>query len=291
MEPVVRFLRRVAAAVAAALMVSTGCGVASETSDRTWAAEAEGVIGLLAESYDLADPYQTGRFFTAGGTLDMSVWGLGVATTPDEVVEQVRRLWFMDPGYASVRADHLFVSPHGAVVWWSAYDDRGGNDWIQTYFFGSRGQTASVTFGQDRGWPADRALVSRYRQAWEERDVAALAAVYAPGAVVLNQVSGDEWRSAVDLLAAVDEGPPVQPGPHPGAFFYRLGADLQAIVLVQLGGDCPMLEARRLVFAGDSIVKETRFTHVPSAQRCLSDLGDGWWSSFELPVDLQARRF
>jgi hypothetical protein len=59
------------------------------------------------------------------------------------------------------------------------------------------------------------------------------------------------------------------------------------VALVQLGGDCSRLEARRWVLAGDQIVKETRSTHVPSAQRCLSGLADGWWTTFELPPDLQ----
>ncbi len=280
--------RRTFAVMSVALLLTAACSEGSEaTADEEWAQEAEDVVALLANAYDIADPYQTARFFTAGGTLDMTIWGYGVATTPDEVVEAVRKLWFMVPDFAKVRADHLFVSPQGAIVWWSAYGGGGGNDWIQTYFFGRGGQTASMTFGHWAGSNKDGELAERYVSAWEQKDVTALTALYSPAAVVLDQTSGDEWRSADDLLADLADAPPVGPGPFPGAYFYRDGIDLQAIVLLQLGGDCPMLEARRLVFAGDTIIKETRFTHVPSAQRCLSDLPDGWWTTFELPTDLQ----
>ena len=97
--------QRVAAAVSAVLLIVAACGDASEASaDGEWAQEAEAVVALLADTYDIADPYQTARFFTAGGTLDLTVWGLGVARTPDEVVQAVRELWFLG---ADVRADHL----------------------------------------------------------------------------------------------------------------------------------------------------------------------------------------
>ena len=48
-----------------------------------------------------------------------------------------------------------------------------------------------------------------------------------------------------------------------------------------------MLEARRLIFADDVVSHEIRYTHVPAARRCLSDLDGGWWTTFELPADLQ----
>lgn len=287
--------RYTAAGVLLSLSLTVACTEAAEsTVDETWAQEAEEVVALLADAYDRGDPYQAARFYTAGGTLDMTAWGYGVATTPDEVVTIVRNLWFAQPGWQVIRADHLFVSPDSALVWWSAYNEDGGSEWIQTYFFGKGGQTASRVFSL---WfvPEDdrevsqryRELAQRYARAWEDRDTAALKALYSPNVVALNQTTGEEWRSADDLLATVDGGPPVQPGPGPGPFFYRSGNSVEAVVFVQLGGECPMLEARRLIFAGEAIVKETRFTHVPSAQRCMSDLPDGWWSTFELPTDLQ----
>lgn len=285
-------------AFAVAVLLMAGCSDASEaTADETWAAEAEAVVALLADAYDVADPYQTARFFTAGGTLDLTIWGYGVLTTPDEVVEAVRDLWFMEPDFANVKADHTFVSPENAYVWWSAHDRdlAGGANWVQSYSFGPGGRTASQAFRnvegtEERDTPeelAAEALAERYFAAWETKDAAALAAIYAPAVVVRNDTTGEAWLSVEEVLADLDESPPLQPGPHPRTFVYQAGSHVEVIVLVQLGGDCPRLEARRWLLADDSIIRETRFTHVPSAQRCLTDLPDGWWSSFELPPDLQ----
>lgn len=90
-----------------------------------------------------------------------------------------------------------------------------------------------------------------------------------------------------ELLGDLEAAPPLQAGPAPAIFTYQDGKVVQLVVLVQLGGKCPRLEARRLVLSGQIIDRETRYTHVPSAQRCLTDLPDGWWSVFELPPDLQ----
>ncbi len=290
--------RHTAVAVLTGMVVLSACAQDSEpVVDDTWAHEAEEVVALLADAYDVADPYQAARFFTAGGTLDLTIWGYPVATTPDEVVEVVRDLWFMQPDFANVRADHLFVSPVGALAWWSAYDKdyAGGNNWVQSYSFGRGGHTASQAFrnvepGEERNTPEEIAaleLADRYFEAWETKDATAIAAVYSPSVVVRDDTTDEEWRSIDELLADVDSAPPLQPGPSPRTFVYQDGNHVQVIALVQLGGDCSRLEARRWVLAGDRIVKETRFTHVPSAQRCLSGLADGWWTTFELPPDLQ----
>jgi hypothetical protein len=287
--------RHTVAAVWVALLLAVACGGESEaTVNGTWAEEAEATVALLADAYDLADPYQTARFFTAGGTLDMTVWGLGVAKTPDEVVKAVRRLWFLGQ---DVRADHLFVSPDSALVWWSAYDEEGagGSTWVQTYFFGKGGQTAAMTFRnvegtEERDTPeelAAEALAERYFEAWENRDRVALSGLYSPAVVVRDELNGAEWRSAAELLADLDDASPLQAGPAPTIFTHQDGKAVQLILLAQLGGECPRLEARRLVLSGETIDRETRYTHVPSAQRCLTDLADGWWTSFELPPDLQ----
>ena len=91
-------------------MILGACTQDSEpVVDDTWAQEAEEVVALLADAYDVADPYQAARFFTAGGTLDLTIWGYPVPTTPDEVVEIVRDLWFMQPDFANVRADHAHL--------------------------------------------------------------------------------------------------------------------------------------------------------------------------------------
>ncbi|MDJ0497987.1 MAG: hypothetical protein QNJ89_09160 [Acidimicrobiia bacterium] len=302
------------AAFLVALLLAAACTSTTEaTVDETWAAEAENVVALLADAYDIADPYQTARFFTAGGTLDLTIWGYGVLTTPDEVVEAVRTLWFMEPGFANVRADHTFVSPENALVWWSAYDKDfgGGNNWVQSYSFGPRGRTASKAFrnvespdeyvatpeelaalesGEEINTREELAaleLADRYAAAWELKDTTALTAVYDPAVVVRDDTTGEQWSGVEELLADLGNAPSLEPGPHPRTFVHQAGNHVEMVVLVQLGGDCPRLEARRLLLAGDSINRETRFTHVPSAQRCLTDLPDGWWSTFELPPDLQ----
>jgi hypothetical protein len=291
--------RRGAIAALTALALLASCGDSAPVED-PWGSQAEEVVALLADAYDIADPYQVARFFSAGGTLDLSIWGRGIAKTPDEVVEAVQHLWFME--YAEVRADHLFVSPDGALVWWSAYADdviRGSN-WVQSYTFWN-GRTASQGFRNVEGYdqrdtpdqPIDtpeelaaHRLAVRYIGAWRYTDQNQLEAIYSPSVVVRDDILGYEWQGIDDLMADLDNAPPIQGGPTPGIFVYQDGADVQVIVLVQVGGDCPRLEARRLVLNGEHVDKEIRYTHVPSAQRCLTDLPDGWWIDFELPTEL-----
>lgn len=293
--------RFTAAAVLTGTMILGACTQDSgPVVDDTWAQEAEEVVALLADAYDVADPYQMARFFSAGGTLDLTIWGQGVAKTPDEVVEAVRHLWFME--YAQVRADHLFVSREGALVWWSAYADdvvRGSN-WVQSYTFGN-GRTASQGFRNVEGYdqrdtpeqpidtPEELAaakLAERYVGAWRFKNQNLLEAIYSPNVVVRDDILGYERRGIEEVMADLDSAPSIQPGPAPSVYVYQAGASVQVIVLLQVGGDCPRLEARRLVLAGDHIDREIRFTHVPSAQRCLTDLPDGWWATFELPTEL-----
>jgi hypothetical protein len=293
--------RRAVIAALVALTLPASCGESAPVEDNPWGSQAEEVVALLADAYDVADPYQMARFFSAGGTLDLSIWGRGVAKTPDEVVEAVQHLWFM--GYAKVRADHLFVSPDGALVWWSAYADdtiRGAN-WVQSYSFGAGGRTASQGFRNVQGFdqrdlpgqPIDTTeelaaveLAERYVGAWRFRNRAMLETIYSTDAVVRDDILAIEWQSRDAIMANLDDSDPVQPGPHPSVFVYQSGASIQVIVLVQVGGDCPRLEARRLNLSGDRIDREIRYTHVPSAQRCLSDLPEGWWTTFELPAEL-----
>jgi hypothetical protein len=286
-------------AVAAALTCLSACGQDHDAGD-PWAREADDLVALLADAYDAADPYRTARFYTAGGTLDLSAFGRGVATTPVEVLEAVEQLWHQQPGFATVEAEHLFVSLDAAVVWWWAYhhagDDWGGQEWVQSYSFGPGGRTASRAF---RGYepPLFREasktelavldLVGRYVDAWDARDRVALEAIYSPSVVARDDIRGGVWRGADELLSTLPEASPMDLGPLPRLFTYEDGDHVEAIVFVQLGGGCPMLEARRWVLDEDQIVNEVRFTQVPSARRCLTDLPDGWWTTFELPSDLQ----
>jgi hypothetical protein len=290
--------RRLAAIAAVLLLLGAGCGDEPTGGDSDWALEVDTVVEVLANSYDVADAYETARFFSAGGSLDLTTFGLGVATTPEAAVQAVRRLWFIEDGINRVHAEHVFVAPDGAVVWWNAVspDADGGQDFAQSYLLGTGGRTASRTF---RGMEVplidptpveERALelFDRYVSAWSDRDPEALRSVYSPDAVVRDDLRGEEWRSLDALIAGLDTVPDLSAGPWPRVFVYEAGADVQAIALVQLGGDCPMLEARRLVLSGERITRETRLMHLPSARRCLTGLRDGWWTTFELAPALQS---
>lgn len=282
------------AAVTLAVSLVAACGSGSPDAERAWADRADEVVRLLADAYDATDPYQTARFFGAGGSLDLTAFGGGVATSPDGVVKMVQNLWHQQPGRAKVEAEHLFVSPDGAVVWWWAYDEGGGQDWVQSYFFGPEGRTASRAFRAIESGLADLGaadtwlvgLVDGYVDAWAARDPEAVREIYAADAVVLDAIAGREWRSVDELVATLGESPPLEPGPWPRVFVYKARSHVEAIVLVQVGGVCPMLEARWLVLDGESVVRELRFTHVPSARRCLAAAPDGWWTAFEVPPEL-----
>jgi hypothetical protein len=290
-------------AVFAGLLVAisvAGCGGDEGSGEESWAGEVDEVVSLLVDAYDLADAYQMARFFSAGGTLDLTIWGRGVAATPEAVVQAVQRLWFFDAGFAEVDAAHVFVSPDSAVIWWWAFDrDLGGGQyWAQHYSFGAGGRTASRAFrgietsvedlfDYSLAEQAVLAVYDRYVAAWQTKDPEALAGVYADDVTVRDDVRDEVWRGVDEMVADLDEAAPLAAGPWPRVFVYESGADVQAIVLVQLEGQCPMLEARRWVLSGDTIVREVRFTHVPSARRCLSGLPDGWWTTFELPAELQ----
>ncbi len=278
-----------------AFVVAAGCGGSGPTVS-TWASEADEVVAALTEAYDVEDAYQTARFFSAGGTLDLTIWGQGVATTPDEVVEAVERVWWSEPGFADVGAEHLFVTPGGAIVWWRATAFAGFQNWAQTFAFGSGNRAASraytaieTGFDQlDSERQAAVDFVDRYLAAWAGEQP--LTSVYTDRVVVRDEIAGWEWNGIDEVSAGLATAPPVQRGPWPTLFGYRSGETRELVVLVQLAGDCPMLEARRLSVIDERVGWETRYTHVPSARRCLDaidGLDDAWWTTFELPDELQ----
>lgn len=286
----------VALATGAALSVACG-GSSPERGDPTWAGEVDLVVADLTEAYDTEDLYQTARFFSAGGTLDMSVWGLGVSTSPQEVIGSLEQLWHQQPGLAAVRAWDVFVTPDQALVSWGAYEVAGYQTWAQSYAFGPAGRTASQTFrGVEHPYEPYRtgeaelvAFIERYLAAWNGDDRASVVDVYAPDAIVRDDVAGHVWRGVDAIAEQVAAAPPIEHGHWPELFVFgdQPGAPpSEAIVVVQLVGECPMLEARRWSLDAGQIANEVRLTHVPSARRCLTDLPDGWWSTFELPPEL-----
>ncbi len=280
--------------VVAVGLASCATPTADPGADVPWAAEVEEVVSVLEAAYDAADPYETARFFTAGGTLDLTVWGLGVGTTPDQVVGMITDLHARRPAGTEVDARHVFVSLDGAAVWWYSSDDAVTGDWVQTYAFGEEGRTASRAF-RSVGIPHRPAaleehtvlnLTDRYLAAWNGQDPAAFENVYAEGAVLIDNMRHTTWRGLEDITAHAGTGDFVELGPWPGIFTYRSGAQVEAIVLLQTYGTCPMLEARRWSLDGDRIAFESTYLHVPSARRCLSGLDEGWWATFELGPSL-----
>ena len=130
------------AAALLALLPGVGCG---GDSDGTGARQVDTVIESLTAAYEDHDPYAEARFYSAGGTLDLTEWGGGVATTPAQIVDAVQDLHLVAE-FAHLRAEHVFVSPDGAAVWWSAWGDADGGSWMQSYVFGPGGRTASRVF-------------------------------------------------------------------------------------------------------------------------------------------------
>ena len=196
-----------------AVVVAAACGAcqgsAPEPDMSVWAAEADEVVAALTEAYDAEDSYQTARFYSAGGTLDLTIWRQGVATTPDAVVNAVEDLWFQEPGFASVRAEHLFVTPKGAIMWWKASALEGFQNWLQTFAFGARSRAASRAYTaieapfdwleDDRQAMLD--FVDLYLGAWAG-DIP-FASVYSDQVVVRDEISELEWRGIGEVSASL----------------------------------------------------------------------------------------
>ncbi len=286
--------------VAAVLLASLLGSCVSETETSSTVSFGERVdIGAMfssmADAYDSQNPYATAGFYSAGGTLDARTWGAGIATTAEEAVYVVRRFWFMEGPLAEgteVTEEHLFVDPASAVVLWYAYREGGYAIWAQEYIFGDNGRIASRIYSEGDGWaPAVQEQVSQkydaYLDLWQSRNPALIPALYADGARIYDGILGATWLGEIEIANAVRAGPTIEAGPYPTTYKHLAGGHLELIALLFTDSDCPRLEARRLIFDGDLIVEEIRFTHVPSAERCGIDLGSGWWEEFTAPPPLE----
>ncbi|MFV9673619.1 MAG: hypothetical protein ACNYZH_10365, partial [Acidimicrobiia bacterium] len=142
---------------------------------------ADEAIGTLfsemAEAYDSSNRYSVAGFFSAGGSLDATVWGGGVAYGAEEVESLSRKLWFVEGPHSegSVDLAHQFVTSDGAVVWWYGYDPGGTGDWAQIYAFGAHGRITSRIYAEGSGWSISEqerfeSLYQRYLQFWEDGD-------------------------------------------------------------------------------------------------------------------------
>jgi hypothetical protein len=281
-------------AVVVFLVIACCGGAPVRTADSEWGAEVDDVVAALAAAYDTADPFETARFFSGGGTLDLTIWRLGVATSPYEVVRAVRQLWFEQPERANVDPARVFVTLTGAWVQWYAYDETGSEEWMQTYAFADADKTASRAFEAVAIPPAVLTrvqapiaeLADAYLAAWSQPD-GNLADVYTPDAVSRNATTGEEARGIEQIRQDTGGTETLGAGPHPRLFLYATARHTEVISVFQVGGDCPMLEARHWVLSDGRIMRETRATHLESARRCLSGLPNGWWIDYEVPRSLQ----
>lgn len=272
--------------------------VAACTSPEPWASEAEAVVQQLEAAYDQSDPLEVARFFTAGGSLDLAVWGRDVAVTPEEVVEATEDAWFNSDefrGTTSVQSKQVFLAPDVGVIWWLAYADSGLQNWIQSYTFGAGGRTASRAYkgieipfdSIERGEQDVLDLYHRYLDAWNSLDPDAIADLYSLEIDTGDELRGLRWLGLDEVLASADGSPALEAGPWPSIFFHERDDLIQAIAVYRVLGECPQLEARQWVLDGSKILNEQRFIHLESARRCDEDLPDGWWADFELPPGLE----
>jgi hypothetical protein len=130
-------------------------------------------------------------------------------------------------------------------------------------------------------------LVDRYLTAWNGADRRDFGEVYSEGAVAVDTLRRTSWRGVDGIAPHAGTGRTIELGPWPSVFTYRSGPQVDAIVILQTGGACPMLEAKRWSLDGDRIAFESTYLHLASARRCTTDLDDGWWTRFELGPSLE----
>ncbi len=289
--------RRMLLALGAAAVTLAACG--GDGGATSWALEAQDMVDAIEAAYDDDDPVEAGRLFANGGSLDFETWRMGVARRPIDAVALLERLIVHEEPRSRARADfdadHIFLSRDQAVVWWYGYDNEGTTTWTQTFSFDG----SAVSSRAFRAVPASSAgfvaeseqnlldLRDRYFDAWGAADPEALATVYAADITSSGALTGFNAAGIGALQALGERSDPIEPGPAPGIFMYRSGDHIEAILVVQVDGACPALEARRWVLAGELIAAEERYVHIESGRRCHGDPGDGWWSDFELPPSLE----
>lgn len=86
-----RPIARTSVALALILGVAANCGsdrdFRSGSAPGAWAEQAVERVAAMEVAYDNEDPYAAALFYTGGGTLDLTIWDQGIATTPQAVVE------------------------------------------------------------------------------------------------------------------------------------------------------------------------------------------------------------
>ncbi|MEW1952634.1 nuclear transport factor 2 family protein [Terrabacter sp. NPDC080008] len=145
-----------------------------------------------------------------------------------------------------------------------------------------------------------RPLVDRYLAAWSGRDPAAVGALYADDATVLDSVLGVRLRgrAAIASWAAGHGGAPLRLDSVPGGggpALYGYWGDYESHLhaYVAYAGDegagCPGGVLARLRIEDGRIVSERRYHDVASLRRCVDTdrLPDGWWAHARIPAPPQ----
>ncbi len=284
---------RLWAAIIAGCLLVASCGSSEiEPADATWAEPAAALFEEVAAAYEEGDAYSAARFFTLGGSLDLRAWGRGVVTDPLQIADRLGLTaafqdWFVP---VSVQIEDVYLSRDGAIATFFAHDLGGYVHWVQLYAMGADGSITSRVYAEEFGFDSlggwvrthEHELYDRYVAAWASGDVDELTQVYAPDAMIRDGLSDRSWHDVDELHRDVDGAEPLEPGPWPQLFFFDASSHHEVIALVQLGGSCPRLEARRWVLDDLRIVEETRSAHLPSVRRCELEAGGGWWDHIEI---------
>lgn len=288
----------VAAVVAAAAVVGAACdredgadrGLVDAPADDRWGQPAVELFEAMEDALEADDTYALAHLTPA--SLDLTAWGGPVAASAEEASEALRDVWFVsDPRRDSAVTDLLAIhlDADGAVVRWHADDGERAETWMQRYDVGDDGRMSSGVYAV-RGWASDDSvdelhrLIDRYLRFWASDGTVSADDVYADGAVVRDGTTGREWSGDAAIAGSRATAPPVQLAPAPAVFLLPAADRLDAIVSVETGGECPMLEARQWQVVDGRISSELRSAEVLSARRCVPEPVGGWWTTYQVPL-------
>jgi hypothetical protein len=253
----------------------------------------------IAQSLSDLDTYGAANSVLGDGTLDLRAWGGGVHAGRSQIAEALETILYIEQRQTDqegewpdleVDVDHVFVGTTSAVVRYDAHTYV-GVPWAMLYSIGEDSFSSSRLFSEDLGhldpwmrWSDEpqHPFYDRYLEVWGSGEPDRLREVYARSVVVRDALTGEEWVGVDELRQEPALAPPIEPGPWPELFRFDVDGRHEQIAVFQLGGECPMLEARRWVLADDVIVDETRYAHVPSVRRCMGGAGEGWWTDTEV---------
>ena len=271
---------------------STAIAEATEPMEpEVWGAEAEEFFEHIAQALEDGNNVEVANILASGGRADLTTIYGDVAMTPEQVASRLLGIWFMRPprrDNTSVLLEQVHLGRRSAVARFVATDDLGAETWMQLHDVSTSSEIATRVYWVSGFVPEATQLMldnlyARY-VAWRAHaDDADVVAVYTPDAVVRDAMTGDTKVGIDDIEELNEDSPAVHDGPWPRLAGYESSDLVEAIAVVQLAGECPMLEASRWVIENGLIADETRFLHAPSARRCGVEADDGWWVDYEPP--------